>query len=332
MFDRVVDFLNYQKNCLSRTASTLSGYELGLRYASGYFRDKQVTPISVGQWVGTMQHLKRSTVKQYVTAFSLYCHFLMENGLLSANPCHGIRIRVDDLAQTQTLTDPQIEAILFAGENIRREGKHRHEMYTLILRLIAYTGARCSEVLGLTYSDINITAGTLCFRKTKNKHTRYVPIPPQCTKEINQIAVREVVRPDMLVFPSTKGTRMLPPAINRELQKRSRLAGIGEPVHTHMLRHSFITTLIREDAPLTKVGQLVGHTNFNSTLHYTHLTAQDLKPIMLKHPSTLKHISPKDSLKAIKEKIEALSKVDPRLRFEIHHNDGELKVRVSTHR
>jgi site-specific recombinase XerD len=328
MFGYVADFLNYQRNCLSRSSSTLTGYELGLRLACTHFGNNNVTPIGVSEWVGTMQHLKRSTVKQYVTALNLYCKFLIANGTLERNPCYGISIRVDDLNETQTLTDVEITQILGAGACIRRQSDNQHQMYTLILSLIAYTGARCGEVLNLRATDVDPTANTLCFRRTKTHRNRYVPIPPQCRDAlINQIAVCQMVRQDML-FTSTSGTSIKSSTIAREMQKRAKLAGIAKHVHPHQLRHSFITMLIRQDAPIAKVGRLVGHSDINSTMHYTHLTAQDLQPILNMHPQNMRHLPVESVISELRHRIERLATSDSRLRIKITQHKSSLKVEI----
>ena len=52
----------------------------------------------------------------------------------------------------------------------------------------------------------------------------------------------------------------------------------------HLLRHSFITEMIKADAPAMKVARIVGHTDLQTTLRYTHLVVDDLKDTIEQHP------------------------------------------------
>jgi len=80
----------------------------------------------------------------------------------------------------------------------------------------------------------------------------------------------------LALFPGQHATRLTAQSVWQRLKRRSRLAGLGTPVHPHMLRHSFASHLLQSSSDLRAVQELLGHANITTTQVYTRLDFQHL--------------------------------------------------------
>jgi integrase/recombinase XerC len=78
------------------------------------------------------------------------------------------------------------------------------------------------------------------------------------------------------LFIGPRGTRLTPQAVWQRLRQRSLQAGLAQPVHPHMLRHSFASHLLQSSGDLRAVQELLGHANIGTTQVYTRLDFQHL--------------------------------------------------------
>lgn len=66
------------------------------------------------------------------------------------------------------------------------------------------------------------------------------------------------------------GRRIRASAVQLLVKNAAVEAGIGRHVHPHMLRHSFATNLMDNEAPIHTVARMMGHTNIATTAIYLH--------------------------------------------------------------
>ena len=87
------------------------------------------------------------------------------------------------------------------------------------------------------------------------------------------------------LFLSRSGSRVSRSAVYRMVRKK--LSGITsvKKKSPHVLRHSFATAMLNNDAELGVVKELLGHKRLATTEVYTHLTFEELKRFYKKaHP------------------------------------------------
>lgn len=78
------------------------------------------------------------------------------------------------------------------------------------------------------------------------------------------------------LFLGQLGTRLSTRSIQQRLHRLGLLAGINQPVHPHMLRHSFASHLLQSGSDLRSVQEMLGHASVRTTQIYTQLDFQHL--------------------------------------------------------
>ncbi len=61
------------------------------------------------------------------------------------------------------------------------------------------------------------------------------------------------------------------------MQETAALAGITKRVHTHLLRHSVATTLLKRGIPLEQIQKFLGHAKLETTQVYAASTTAMIK-------------------------------------------------------
>ncbi|MQB01959.1 MAG: tyrosine-type recombinase/integrase [Actinobacteria bacterium] len=168
-------------------------------------------------------------------------------------------------------------------------------------RLIAFTGCRRGEALGLRWSDVDLTAGRVTFRQAltlvdnvpafetpksrKGKpKVRTVSLDAATIRALAQHRDRQCQerrawsdawRDTGLVFTLEDGTLIHPDSFRRHFTRQVAAAGLP-PTKLHGLRHAYATMLLARGVPTKVVSERLGHADPTITMTiYQHVTAED---------------------------------------------------------
>lgn len=98
-------------------------------------------------------------------------------------------------------------------------------------------------------------------------------------------AVRGEVSKDAYFFKSRKfSSGISRNSIYERVRKFARISRIAKKVSPHTLRHTFATHLIRNGENLVVLRDLLGHRQITSTQRYIHMTAEDIRAAIDRHP------------------------------------------------
>ena len=183
------------------------------------------------------------------------------------------------------MTEEQVEALLNAPTGNRplvlRDRAILHTLYA--------TGARVSEVCGLTLNRLHLDSGYLSVRGKGNKE-RIVPIGAQAIENVR--AYIEHGRPELLkrpvdfVYVSKSGKRLSRTRVWDLVKIYAQSAGLrASDIHPHTLRHCFATHMLENGADIRSVQEMLGHVSISTTQIYTHVDQKRLRSVMQRfHP------------------------------------------------
>lgn len=141
------------------------------------------------------------------------------------------------------------------------------------------TGLRFSELIALTWRDIDLSRRQLCVNKScvegnvgppKNGRIRYVPLTDAVCQELGTLP-----RQGELVF-HREGERIIYETAYSVIERTCKQAGIDR-ASWHMFRRTFASNLVMRGASLQAVKDLLGHATMNVTLRYAHLAPDMLR-------------------------------------------------------
>jgi integrase/recombinase XerD len=158
-----------------------------------------------------------------------------------------------------------------------------------ILHTLYATGARVSEVCGLTLNRLHLDSGYLSVRGKGNKE-RVVPIGQRAVDHVRIWLERGrpvlVKRPADWLYVSKSGRKLSRTRVWDLVKIYAQQAGIRpDDVHPHTLRHCFATHMLENGADIRSVQEMLGHVSISTTQIYTHVDQKRLRNVMLQfHP------------------------------------------------
>jgi len=147
-----------------------------------------------------------------------------------------------------------------------------------ILELLYATGVRCSELVNIRLSDIDMENKTIRI-KGKGKKERMVLFGKKAKEKIQEYCSQERTRlrhHDEQLFLNYRHEALTSRSIQRIIQMFRSFLNIERPITPHKIRHSFATHLLNQGADLRTVQELLGHQTLASTEKYTHVSLDDL--------------------------------------------------------
>ncbi len=159
------------------------------------------------------------------------------------------------------VTDDQLRRILATCQAKSRHAYRAHRDEAII-RVLAGSGARLSEVTNLGLEDVDL-AGQVLRVEGKGRRERWVPLDDGALVALKRYCERERPRSHFAkstdrLWLSSAGP-MTPSGIAQMLAERGKAAGISRRVHPHELRHRFVATTLGAGLSEGDVMALTGH-------------------------------------------------------------------------
>lgn len=142
-----------------------------------------------------------------------------------------------------------------------------------VISLLYSSGIRLSELISLNIGDIKNKTFTVIGKGNKMR----ICFIDERTENLmgEYLATREDSSPALIVSGLYK-ERLTPSNVQLLIRNSAKRAGINKKVTPHVLRHSFATNFIRNNGGVRPLSKLLGHSNLNTTMIYTHIEDPEL--------------------------------------------------------
>jgi len=175
--------------------------------------------------------------------------------------------RNKDVRTREYLTPDEVDRLMNGAGKI---GRHGFRDKTLIL--IAYRhGLRVSELVSLRWHQIDLKLGLLAVTRLKGGVDSTHPIRGPEIRALKRLQREYESSP--YVFQTERRGPLTTSAARKIIARAGEAAGLGFPVHPHMLRHACGYKLANDGHDTRAIQLYMGHSNIQHTCRYTELAA-----------------------------------------------------------
>ena len=306
----IVGFLDYLTHERAYSSHTVTSYENDLRAFGAYLEQTEneldivdADADLVRGWAMELMAsgMKAATVNRKLSSLRTFYKYLLKKGEIDVSPMQGVGGPKKAKPLPQFVREADMERLLCAtaqGETWQEAREH------VILQLFYETGIRLSELVGLNDGDVDF--GRMAIKVTgKRNKQRIVPIGQGMADSLRRyMEMRETLPAPSLyggalqtsrsllpiegempigqrgsspLFVTDKGQRVYPNWVYRLVRKNLSQVVTLKKRSPHVLRHTFATAMLNNEAELEAVKKLMGHESVSTTQIYTHTTFEELK-------------------------------------------------------
>ncbi|OCP18136.1 MULTISPECIES: tyrosine recombinase XerC [unclassified Ensifer] len=198
-----------------------------------------------------------------------FLRYLERSGLANAAGAAAVRSPKQPKSLPKPLTDREALNVVTTDAQLAEE-PWVAARNAAVLTLLYGCGLRISEALDLTPGDF-AGAPTSLRITGKGGKTRIVPLMAVARDAVATYLKLCPYHPgaDEPMFRGTRGAKLQPAIIQREMQKLRGALGLPDTATPHALRHSFATHLLAGGGDLRTIQELLGHASLSTTQVYT---------------------------------------------------------------
>ena len=291
MIEKFLSYMCSEKNYSPRT---IESYKEDLEAFEKYFKtlDNQLAWETIDSDVvrGWMEHMMdagntASTVNRRLSALRSLYRFALRRNMVTCNPAHTVRGPKKARLLPQFVREGDMDRLL-DGTGMWN-GSFEDMRARTILMTFYETGLRLAELVSLNDCDVDFVEAQIKVTGKRNKQ-RIVPFGPELESTLEAYIKErdaQVGHCCEALFVDNQGRRITPGKVRNLVRENLQKVTTMKKRSPHVLRHSFATAMLNNDAGLESVQKLLGHESLATTEIYTHTTFEQLKKVYNKaHP------------------------------------------------
>ena len=277
-------YLKYERNY---SPLTVDRYADDLRLFHSFFKSQHpemewqtVTSEAVRQWMMSMMEKggKATSVNRRLSSLRTFFKFLLRKEYITEDPTLKIVGPKKEKYLPSFVKESDMNRLLDSTEFGSGFKASRDR---LILLMFYLTGMRRAELIGLDVRDVDLSTSQIKVTGKRNKQ-RLIPFATELKDAIcKYLQDRDSMFPEApeAFFLDDKGKRITEYAVGNIVKIYLSQVVTLKKRTPHVLRHTFATAMLNNDAELEAVKQLLGHESLATTEIYTHTSFEELKKV-----------------------------------------------------
>ena len=281
-------FLEYLNSELNNSPLTLDAYARDLVEFQDFVKEADpdcewiaVEADDVREWIIYLldeQGLSAASVNRKLSTLRTFYKYLRRMGWVSVNPMEKVIAPKKKRPLPYFVRESEMDTLLELTAKDRSFVGIRNR---LILMMFYVTGIRRAELLSLTDAGVDLMAKQIKVDGKRSKQ-RIVPFGAELEAEIRAYvdARNEAFGQDAkfeTLFVTEKGVAMNKSQVSKVVKDNLSMVTTIKKRSPHVLRHSFATAMLNNNADLTSIQKLLGHESVATTEIYTHVSFEELK-------------------------------------------------------
>lgn len=232
--------------------------------------------------IGLMDHKEFESLRDNLVSEKRLSNKSINDILATARQAYNYAIKseyykqINPLSKVKKLKLDNAKIGFFTHEEAEKIINYFKQHNTLLYRLtilLLHTGARFSEVAGLTWNDINFNQKTIYFKSTKDGNARHIIMTDRVElilKELKAEKINDLVIPSPITKQQIKQMPKQWQNAVDSIIENNRNRGKAK-LTTHSLRHTHASWLAIRGLDIVHIKEQLGHKNITTTMRYSHL-------------------------------------------------------------
>ena len=280
---------NFSNHTLKAYSRDLSRFATFIKkfYIESFNDIHQINRLQIRQFMGNEfeSGLSSKTVARRLASIKSFFNFLVQFELLEHSPASQIKAPKVEKNIPNFIHSSKIKTLMNIPDKKTLIGKRD----LAIVELFYATGMRLSELVNLNIGSINHHSRLVRVIGKGNKE-RIIPFGKHALTALevylNERGMGWMANEQIPLFASKNNRRISVRAVQLRMKKYlSQVLGTKDGASPHVLRHTFGTHLLDNDADIRSIQELLGHSSMSSTQIYTKVNPKKIKEIYDKaHP------------------------------------------------
>lgn len=280
-------FLEYLHSERNDSLKTVEAYAKDLSEFQEFLEEQvpdaswaAITADDVREWVIFLldeQKMSAASVNRKLSALRTFYRYLRRMGWVSINPMEKVVAPKKKRPLPYFVRESEMDRLL---EITAEDKTFKGIRDRLVLMMFYETGVRRAELLSMTDASVDLVAKQVKVTGKRNKQ-RIVPFGEELEKEIREYlsARQETLGENVFpaLFVNENGTAVNESQVAKIVRDNLSKVTTIKRRSPHVLRHSFATAMLNNNADLTSIQKLLGHESVATTEIYTHVSFEELK-------------------------------------------------------